>query len=277
MDARPASDPAYLAHASTDDIRRRFLVQGLMTPGDIRLTYLHEDRLVIGGAVPVGEPLRLGPDSPVRGSHFLRERELGILHVSGGPARVAVDDQTFDLDPGDMLYVGSGERAVSFMSRSIDAPAHLYLASARAHAGYPDVYVPAAAVTPVDLGSSERAGHRFLHKVIHPDHVRSCQLVMGYTVLASGSVWNTMPAHLHDRRTEVYFYYGLSAGDRVIHLLGEPTETRHVLVADEEAVVSPPWSIHCGAGTAPYAFCWAMAGENSDYGDMDPLAIEQLR
>jgi 4-deoxy-L-threo-5-hexosulose-uronate ketol-isomerase len=276
VDIREATSPAALAGASTEELRRRYLVQSLFEPGGLRLVYSQHDRLILGGAVPAGRPIRLEPGGPVRGAQFLEHREAGILHVGGGPGLVRVDAEEHELGPRDMLYVGRGSRTVELASASESDPARLYLVSAVAHAAFPDAQIREDDVTPVQLGSPDAASGRALRQYIFPDRCRSAALVMGVTTLDPGAVWNTMPAHVHDRRTEVYLYFDLPEDARVVHLMGPPDQTRSLIVADGEAVISPPWSIHSGAGTAAYRFCWAMAGENVDYTDMDPVPMSGL-
>ncbi len=277
MQVRHATDPEAVREATTDQLRRRYLVEALLVPDGLRAVYAHEDRLVIGGAVPTTRPLVLQPDGPVNSTSFLSRRELGILHTGGGTAVVAVDGVSYALRERDMLYLGAGERTVQFASDSPDDPARLYFASALAPHRCPDRRILRDDVAPVEIGSTAGASLRRLYRVIHPDHVETASLLMGYTELTPGSTWNTMPTHRHDRRTEVYFYFGLPENERVFHFMGEPGETRHLVVANEQAVISPPWSIHAGVGTSAYAFCWAMAGENNAYTDMDSVATTDLR
>ena len=276
MDIREATNRESLRGATTDDLRRRYLVQALFEPDRICLVYTHEDRLVFGGALPVARNLTLEPEGPINRTSFLSGREMAILHVGGGGGVVRVDGGSHELGPHDMLYIGRGERRVEFTSVS-DVPARYYLASAPAHRDCPDKLVQAGDVVPVDIGTAEGSSRRRLYKVVHPDHVESCNLLMGYTELLAGDTWNTMPPHLHDRRTEIYFYFDLPASQRVFHFMGEPGETRHLVVENEQAVISPSWSIHAGVGTNAYTFCWAMAGENNDYGDLDPVKTTDLR
>jgi 4-deoxy-L-threo-5-hexosulose-uronate ketol-isomerase len=277
MQIRHATSPDWIRAVTTEELRGRFLVEGLFAADEVRMAYSHEDRLVIGGALPVTWPVTLDPAGPVNRTSFLTGRELGILHVGGGPGIVIVDGARHELGPLDMLYVGLGERTVEFASASAQAPARFYFVSATAHRSCPDVFVRSADVVPVEIGSAEGSSRRRLNKVIHPDHVETSNLLMGFTQMVPGDTWNTMPPHLHDRRTEIYFYFDLPVGERVFHFMGEPGETRHLVVENEQAVISPSWSIHAGVGTCAYTFCWAMAGENCDYGDLDPLKITGLR
>ncbi|MCL4369004.1 MAG: 5-dehydro-4-deoxy-D-glucuronate isomerase [Actinobacteria bacterium] len=277
MQVRHALSPDALRGATTEELRRRYLVDSILAANDIRMVYVHDDRLVVGGVVPVAKPLTLRPDGPVNSPSFLSRRELGVLHTGGGTAVITVDGVVHALDERDMLYVGQGERTVEFASERPDDPARLYFASAPASRRCADRKIPRDAVVPIEIGTADGSSCRRLYRVVHPDHVETANLLMGYTELDPGNTWNTMPTHRHDRRTEIYFYFGLPAGERVFHFMGEPDETRHLVVAGEQAVISPPWSIHAGAGTSAYVFCWAMAGENNTYSDVDSVATTDLR
>jgi 4-deoxy-L-threo-5-hexosulose-uronate ketol-isomerase len=276
MEIRHATSPDALLAATTAQLRQRHLVESMFVEGEIRTVYSHEDRLVLGGTVPLAALLALRPDGPVNSPTFLSHRELGVLHIGGGAGAVIVDGTRYALDPLDMLYVGRGERNVEFASLDAAHPARFYFASAVAHRACPDRLVTRSEVVPVEIGTTAGASRRRLYRVVHPDHVETANLLMGYTELLEGQVWNTMPPHLHDRRTEAYFYFDLPANERVLHLMGQPGETRHLVVANEQAVISPPWSIHAGAGTCGYTFCWAMAGENNTYTDLDQVALTSL-
>ncbi len=234
------------------------------------------DRLVLGGAVPLVEPLALLNPPSLRAEYFCERRELGVLNI-GDAGSVSVDGETFPLAAHEALYVGRGARVVSFASTQSESPARFYLVSYPAHATYPTARITPADADVLELGSSESANKRQVRRYIHLKGVRSAQLVMGVTVLAPGSVWNTMPAHTHDRRSEVYLYFDLPADAIVMHLMGEPTATRTLVVRDGEVALSPGWSVHSGCGTRAYAFCWAMGGENQDYADMDVVPMETLR
>ncbi len=276
IEVRHACHPEATARFSTEELRRHYLIKTVFHPDAITLTYSHIDRMVVGGAMPGATPLHLQPLKPIGSDTFLARRELGLINV-GGDGRVSVDGERFEIAKRDSLYVGMGARDVRFESADANDPARFYLLSAPAHASHPTRKLEAAAAKKIRLGAAETANVRTIHQVIHPDVCASCQLVMGFTVLDQGSVWNTMPSHLHDRRCEVYFYFDLPPDARVIHLMGEPSQTRHLIVANEQAVLSPGWSIHSGAGTSPYAFVWAMAGDNQDFTDMDALAMSDLR
>ena len=234
------------------------------------------DRVVLGGAVPLGETLLLPNPSALRAEYFCERREIGVLNI-GGAGQVAVDGQTFALAAHEALYIGRGSRTVSFSSANAETPARFYLVSYPAHVTYPTTRITPADADVLDLGSQETANKRQVRRYIHLKGVRSAQLVMGVTVLAPGSVWNTMPAHTHDRRSEVYLYFDLPADAIVMHVMGEPAETRILVARDGDVALSPGWSVHCGCGTRAYSFCWAMGGENQDYADMDAVAMETLR
>jgi 4-deoxy-L-threo-5-hexosulose-uronate ketol-isomerase len=261
---------------STQELRDAFLVQGLFKPDTITLRHIDLDRVVLGGAVPCCDTLALAAPESLAAEYFLARRELGVLNI-GAPGSVSVDGQRYHLDKLDVLYVGRGSRDVRFESDSTDQTAKFYLISYPAHASHPTTCVSGASVTGSPIGSPDRANARKIAKYIHADGVQSAQLVMGVTQLASGSVWNTMPAHSHFRRTEVYLYFDVPDDGVVVHLMGDPNETRHLIVRNEEVVLSPPWSIHSGCGTSAYTFCWAMGGENRDYTDMQQVAMGDLR
>ncbi len=260
---------------TTEELRAAFLLENLFQPGCLDLAYVDLDRVVIGSAVPLIEPLSLEPAPLLRADYFAERRELGILNV-GRAGVVLIDGNAYDLANLDALYVGRGSKSISFLSTDPSAPAEYYLLSYPAHTTYPLTRVETAGSEKVVIGSPDAANLRRITKVIHLEGVQSCQLVMGYTELGIGSVWNTMPPHTHMRRTEVYFYFGLGPEERVIHLMGPRRETRHIVVANKQVVVSPGWSIHAGVGTSSYTFCWGMGGENQVYNDMDPVAIADL-
>jgi 4-deoxy-L-threo-5-hexosulose-uronate ketol-isomerase len=263
--------------ASTEDLRARHLVEGLFADGQLNLVYSFEDRMVIGGAVPVTEPLALRPVGPVNTEHFLSRREVAILHVGGGPGVVTVDGERYELDVRDCLFAGQGSVSVELASASAGRPARLYLVSTVAHRACPTRRVTMADLEPTVLGAAETSNRRRLYRYVNADAVESSSLLLGVTVLDTGDTWNTMPPHTHDRRSEIYLYFDLPETARVVHLMGEPAETRHLVVANEQAVISPCWSIHAGSGTTAYAFCWAMAGENMVYNDMDQVGMAELR
>lgn len=261
---------------TTSELRSNFLVDNLMVENEINFTYSHYDRVIVGGAVPVNEAIFLPNYPNLRADYFLERREMGIINV-GGPGEITVDGEHFAVNKLDCLYAGKGVQQLSFKSLDKANPAKYYILSAPAHQTYPTRLLKKEEATPVSIGSAETSNARTIYKYIHLEGIRSCQLVMGLTVLATGSVWNTMPSHTHDRRMEMYFYFDVQPGQVVMHLMGEPQETRHLVMQNHEAVISPPWSIHSGCGTANYAFIWGMAGENQVYTDMDAFAIDQLR
>jgi 4-deoxy-L-threo-5-hexosulose-uronate ketol-isomerase len=261
---------------STAELRDAFLVQGLFRPDEINLRHVDLDRVVIGGVLPCCDTLRLEAPASLAASHFTERREVGVLNITG-PGVVTVDGQRFTMDALDVLYVGRGSRDVRFESVDAKRPARFYLVSYPAHASYPTARVARADAAGTELGSAAGANRRRLSKFIHAGGAASAQLVMGVTELLPGSVWNTMPSHRHARRTEVYLYFGLPDDAAVVHLMGEPGETRHLLVRNEEAVLSPPWSIHSGCGTTNYTFCWAMGGENQDFTDMQAVDMRELK
>jgi 4-deoxy-L-threo-5-hexosulose-uronate ketol-isomerase len=268
-------DPAGFARMSTDEIRRCFLLQNMFEPGQVRLHQSDLDRAVVGGAVPSEGPLPLqAPDDLASGSFTLR-REIGIVNI-GGPGSVRVDGRPYSLGYCDALYVGKGSGSVLLESEGGTVPACFYLVSYPAHAAHPNILVRRDEAETVELGKQATANRRTIRKYIRPGSVETCQLTLGITELEEGSVWNTMPGHRHPRRTEIYLYFELPKDAVVLHCLGEPQETRHVVVRDREAVLAPGWSIHAGAGTSRYSFVWAMGGENREFSDMDHVSMEAL-
>lgn len=273
---RYASSPNEMKRLATDELRANFLIDTVFADDEIHMVYTHYDRYIVGGAKPTVQPLPLDAIDILRSSYFLERRELGIINV-GGKGSVEVDGAVYQLAFKEALYVGMGTKDVVFSSDNAKQPAKFYLNSASAHRTYPTKKVTRAEAEVITLGSLETANHRVINKLLVSGTVTTCQLQMGMTELKPGSVWNTMPAHTHDRRMEVYFYFEVPAGQSVSHFMGQPQETRHIWVQNEQAVISPPWSIHAGAGTSNYTFIWGMAGENMDYGDMDGCAINELR
>jgi 4-deoxy-L-threo-5-hexosulose-uronate ketol-isomerase len=276
IDVRQVCHPEAVRHFDTEQLRRHFLIESLFEPGEVVLTYSHIDRLVVGGATPVGQALELSAPTPIGSPNFLDRRELGIVNL-GGPGRVRTDDEVHDLGPRDALYVAMGTTSVRFESGESGSPAKFYLVSTPAHARTQTVKIDLEKARKVDLGDAANGNVRTIYQMIHPDVCRSCQLVLGMTQLRPGSMWNTMPAHVHDRRSEVYVYFDLKPDARVFHLMGEPQETKHLVVSNEQAILSPGWSIHSGVGTSNYAFVWAMGGDNQDFTDMDMVPMDALR
>ncbi len=273
---RHAISPVEMNQFSTTALRDSFLIPSLFSPDAVLATYTHYDRVVVGGVMPVNTTVLLPSYDNLKTAYFLERRELGVINV-GGAGAVTVDGTRHELTKLDGLYVGKGSQSVEFASDDAAEPARFFLMSAPAHAVHPTAKLTKEAANPTRLGSRETANERTIYKYIHGGGLASCQLVMGLTVLEPGSVWNTMPAHLHDRRMEAYCYFDLHADHRVFHLMGSPDETRHIVVANHQAIISPPWSIHSGCGTTNYSFIWGMAGENMDFADMDFAPISTLR
>jgi len=273
---RYACHPEDAKHYDTEKIRKEFLISDLMLPDLINMVYTLNDRFIVGGAVPVQKILELESVDPLKSTYFLERREIGIINV-GGKGTVEADNETFILDYKDALYVGMGYRKIIFHSENKDKPARFYFNSAPAHKAYPAKKISLHDADKVELGSLESSNARRINKLLVNSVVETCQLQMGLTELQPGSVWNTMPPHIHSRRMEVYFYFEVPDGQAVCHYMGEPQETRHIWMKNEEAVISPPWSIHSAAGTINYHFIWGMAGENLDYGDMDAIRPDELR
>ena len=276
LDMRYGHHPEDVKHYDTETLRRHFLVEQVFVTGELKLVYTHVDRVVFGGAVPTSQPLALEGGKEFGTPNFLDRRELGAVNL-GGNGSVIVDGKAHALANGDGLYVGMGAQTVSLTSDNPAQPAKFYLMSCPAHATYPTVHITRATANPRKLGSPETCNVRTIYQYVHPAVCRSCQLVMGVTVLEPGSIWNTFPPHTHERRMEVYLYFGMDAGTRVFHLHGQPTETRHIVMANEQAVISPSWSIHAGVGSGAYSFIWGMAGENQTFDDMDNLGPNDLK
>lgn len=275
-ETRYACSPEEVKNMDTARLRETFLIDVLFEPETVRWTYSHYDRFMAGGIHPVNQSLRLEPLDQLKSDYFLERRELGIINV-GGAGKIQVNGETIELDYKDALYIGKGNHEVIFSSNDPASPAKFYVNSAPAHREFPVKKVSRKEAEVVTLGSPETSNHRTINKLLVNSTVKTCQLQMGMTELKPGSVWNTMPAHTHDRRMEVYFYFEVPGGQSVCHFMGQAQETRHIWMQNEQAVISPPWSIHAGAGTSNYTFIWGMAGENLDYDDMDKWAINDLR
>jgi 4-deoxy-L-threo-5-hexosulose-uronate ketol-isomerase len=276
MEIRFANGVEETKQMDTEQLRKNYLVCDLFTADKINLVYSHYDRVIIGGVNPVNKTIDLPNHPELRAKYFLERRELGVINV-GGDGVVIADGKEFALRKMDCVYLGKGTQKVKFKSNSKKVPALFYLLSAPAHHTYPNKVMPKEKAAPVQLGTAETANKRTVYKYIHLEGLKSCQLVMGLTVLEPGSVWNSIPPHTHTRRMEVYFYFDLPAEHRIMHFMGEPQQTRHLVMANNEAVISPPWSTHYGCGTSNYAFIWGMAGENLVYTDMDPAAVVTLK
>lgn len=260
---------------NTEQLRRHFLLSGLFQKGKVNLHYWEVDRAVIGGVVPAAKPLTLPTAAELRADYFCERREIGIVNL-GGKGAVKVDGKTYKLDKLDGLYVGRGSKKVVFSSASASKPARFYILSYTAHAAHPTTLADLAGAEKLNLGSGDTCNERQLCKLIHAGRFPTCQVVMGVTLIQKGSAWNTIPAHTHLRRSEVYLYFDVPAEHAVFHFMGEPNETRHLIMRDGEAALSPPWSIHCGCGTSHYGFVWGMGGENQDYTDMDPAPVKVM-
>ncbi|REK71630.1 5-dehydro-4-deoxy-D-glucuronate isomerase [Paenibacillus paeoniae] len=276
MENRYAVHPRDVRHYGTEELRENYLVESLMVEGSLRLCYSHEDRMIMGGAVPTSEALKLEAGEMLKTGYFLERREIGIINV-GAPGYVLVDGYKYTLDAKDCLYIGLGHQEVTFHSNDPAQPARFYLVSTLAHRSCPTRKVAIAEAAPTHLGSIEQSNERTIYKYIHADGIESCQLMLGMTLLEPNNMWNTMPAHLHDRRSELYFYFDMPQDGLVFHFMGEPAETRHLVVRNEQAVISPAWSIHSGVGTSSYTFIWAMGGENYTFVDMDSVPMADLK
>ena len=286
MDVRTAVSPKDVKHYTTDRLREEFLIQDLFVPGEIKFVYSHIDRIITGAAVPV-KPIQLTAGEELRAEYFLERREMGVINI-GGKGTITIDGKTYTVDSREGMYIGMGSKDIEFASEDGKNPAKFYINSAPAHKTYKTVLIkpegePADDVVivkdsnKVELGSLEESNHRTICKYILPGQVDSCQLEMGMTKLEPGSVWNTMPCHTHERRMEVYLYFDMDEDSLVMHYMGEPNETRHIVMRNEEAVISPSWSIHSGSGTKAYTFIWGMVGENQDYNDQDAISMKDLR
>ena len=276
MEIRFQSSPKEVKGMNTEEIRSNFLVPELMNADALKLVYSHFDRVIVGGVKPLNTKIVLPNEPELRADYFLQRREIGVINV-GGAGTIEADGVSYELNKLDALYLGKGTQEVTFASKSANDPASFFIMSTTAHHTYPNRKMSKDEASPVAMGETVTANKRTIYKYIHQDGIQSCQLVMGLTVLSEGSVWNSVPPHTHCRRMEVYFYFDLPQQHRLFHMMGESTETRHIVMANHEAVISPPWSVHCGSGTTHYGFIWAMAGENYTFTDMDPVAIAEMR
>lgn len=279
MEVRPGANPNDVKLYDTQRLRHDFLIQDVFVRDEIKTVYSQIDRIIVGAATPVSKELKLEAGDELRAKYFLERREMGIINI-GGPGTVTVDGTVYNFEYKDGMYIGMGSKDIVFASKDSSNPAKFYFNSAPAHKTYPTVFInPEKDILPenkVELGSLESANHRTIRKYILPGQVESCQLEMGMTALEPGSVWNTMPCHTHDRRMEVYLYFEVPENDVVFHYMGEPSETRHIVMRNEEAVISPSWSIHSASATHAYTFIWGMVGENQDFDDMDPVQMKDL-
>lgn len=276
LDIRYANHPDDSKHYTTEELRKHYLIEHVFVEDDISLTYSHQDRIIAGGAYPVTKELKLEAGDALRANYFLERRELGIINI-GGEGTVTLDGVEYKMGKTDCLYVGKGTQDVVFSSVSKDNPAKFYMCSSPAHKTCPTVYLPIAKAKKVKLGDQEHLNARTINQFIHSDVLETCQLSMGLTILEPGNAWNTMPAHTHERRMEVYFYFELGNDDVVFHLMGQPQEVRTIVMKNEQAVISPSWSIHSGFATKAYAFIWGMCGENKTYDDMDVIKTTDLK
>jgi 4-deoxy-L-threo-5-hexosulose-uronate ketol-isomerase len=276
IESRFAVSPKEVKQMNTEDLRKIFLIENIFAAAEVKLTLSHFDRFIVGGAMPINQKLALPNPSDLKAQYFLERREIGMINV-GGKGIVTADGVQFEIDYKEALYIGKDTIEVFFESVDSNEPAKFYLNSAPAHQAYPSKKITKADAEILELGSAAMANHRIINKLIVNDVVKTCQVQMGMTELKTGSVWNTMPAHTHDRRMEAYFYFEVPENQSICHFMGQPQETRHIWMQNEQTVISPNWSIHSGAGTSNYTFIWGMAGENLDYGDMDHCAINDLK
>ncbi len=276
MELRFESSKNEVSRMTTKELRSNFLVEDLIQIDKINLVYTMYDRMILGGVTPVHTAIALSNEEELKSKYFLERREIGIINT-GGKGKIKADGQSYEMETLSCLYLGKGTQEVTFESIDVNNPATYFLLSTPAHQTYPNTLFTKEHALPVQLGSAENVNTRTIYKYIHGEGIQSCQLVMGLTVLSEGNIWNTMPAHTHTRRSEAYFYFQVKENNAVFHIMGDPSETRHLVIKNQEAIISPPWSVHSGAGTASYAFIWAMGGENQDFTDMDFIPINNLK
>lgn len=276
MEVRYANHPEDSKHYTTEDLRRHYLMEKVFSPDEILLVYSHQDRIIAGGVMPINNELELEASDALRADYFLQRRELGIINI-GGNGKVTLDGKVYNVKSRDGMYVGMGTKEVKFASDDVNNPAKFYIASAPAHKTYPTYYIDFEKANHRPCGDAKNLNKRVINQYIHPDVCKSCQLAMGMTELAEGSGWNTMPCHTHERRMEVYFYFNIPQDNVVFHMMGQPQETRHIVMNNEQLVISPSWSIHSGIGTSNYSFIWAMCGENQEFDDMDHIKNTDLK
>ena len=276
MEVRTASNPRDVKHYTTERLREEFLIQGLFNKDEIKMVYSHIDRIITGGAMPVDKEIKLEAGKELAAEYFLQRREMGCINI-GGKGVISVDGEEYEMNPRDGIYIGMGNKEITFKAADKSNPPKFYISSCPAHKEYTTVKIDITKAKKVPCGSVEDCNKRVINQYIHPEVIKSCQLAMGLTQLESGSNWNTMPSHTHDRRMEVYLYLDMDEDTAVFHMMGEPNETRHIIMHNEEAVISPSWSIHSGVGTKAYSFIWAMCGENQEFDDMDFIKTKDLR
>ncbi|ARP42953.1 4-deoxy-L-threo-5-hexosulose-uronate ketol-isomerase 1 [Geobacillus thermodenitrificans] len=276
MEIRYAHHPEDIKTYTTEQLRSQFLIERVFVEDEVCFTYTHVDRMIFGGVMPKNKELTLPSGKTLGVAYFLERREMGVINV-GGQGSIVIDGEEYEMNKRDGLYVGKGAKEVIFRSNDPNAPAKFYVTSAPAHQTYPTVKISIEQIHPLRLGETNQLNKRAIYQYIHPNTCQSCQLQLGLTMLEPGSAWNTMPCHTHERRMEVYFYFDMAPETRVFHFMGKPDETRHLVISNEQAVISPSWSIHSGVGTSNYTFIWAMCGENISYDDMDHVKMEELR
>jgi 5-keto 4-deoxyuronate isomerase len=277
METRYTHSPEDIKHYSTEELRREFLVESVFVPGAVVLTYTHNDRMIFGGVTPTKEALTIELSTELGVDYFLERRELGVINI-GGPGKIVIEGQEENMQKQDGFYIGKETKDIKFLSDDANNPAKFYCVSVPAHHKYPNVKIAIADITPLKAGEEVTINKREIFQYIHPNICESCQLQMGYTVLAEGNAWNTMPCHTHERRMETYLYFDMHDADtKVFHMMGKPDEIKALVVANEQAVISPSWSIHSGVGTSDYTFIWAMCGENITYTDMDMVPMDELK
>ncbi len=276
MDTRYTHSPKDISHYSTEELRKEFLVEKVFVPNEVSLTYTHNDRMIFGGVTPTTESLEIILNKELGVDYFLERRELGVINI-GGPGFIEIDGRKEAMKKQDGYYVGKETRQVIFSSEDAADPAKFYISSAPAHHKYPNVKISIDEIKPMETGEALTLNERKIYQYIHPNICESCQLQMGYTILEPGSSWNTMPCHTHERRMEAYVYFDMEEDTKIFHMMGDPAETKHLVMGDEQAVISPSWSIHSGVGTSNYSFIWAMCGENITYTDMDMVPMDELK
>ncbi|AQL55233.1 5-dehydro-4-deoxy-D-glucuronate isomerase [Enterococcus faecalis] len=276
MDTRYTHSPKDISHYSTEELREEFLVEKVFVPNEVSLTYTHNDRMIFGGVTPTTESLEIILNKELGVDYFLERRELGVINI-GGPGFIEIDGRKEAMKKQDGYYVGKETRQVIFSSEDAADPAKFYISSAPAHHKYPNVKISIDEIKPMETGEALTLNERKIYQYIHPNICESCQLQMGYTILEPGSSWNTMPCHTHERRMEAYVYFDMEEDTKIFHMMGDPAETKHLVMGNEQAVISPSWSIHSGVGTSNYSFIWAMCGENITYTDMDMVPMDELK